>query len=118
VEYPIEHEGKQIGKFRLTPLPGCAKVGVSHHLEIYESFRGRGLGHKAQKARLDLAKSLGFRVLLATTRDTNAPQEHILPAAGWKRVTFYEEDGFVVHLWSKNLADPYEEADFFQGGCR
>lgn len=119
--HAILHEGVQIGEFRLDSIPGCSKVGVSHHLEIYVPWRGRGLGHVAQRERLALAKSLGFKVLLATVVGSNRAQERILSQAGWRRITFYEKvgNGDTVHLWLRNLADPYEEAGFFsKGGCR
>lgn len=115
----IMHEDKRIGEFELTPLPGNSKMCVSHGLKIYEEFRGKGHGKRAQQERLILAKSLGFKVMMATVLGNNSRQDKILTGAGWKRVTFYEKpDAEHVTLWVRNLCDPYEEAQGQNMGCR
>lgn len=116
--YPIEHEGREVGEFYLSGIPGCCKVCLSHGLKIKPEFQDQGIGTHAQGQRLKLARELGFKVMMATVVDENKRQETILTRFGWKRSTAYEsEKGYKVHVWVKNLCDPYEDAQGQGKGC-
>lgn len=114
----IERDGVCIGEFQLTPLPGNSKICISHGLQIFEEYRGKGYATKANQERVELARSLGFKIMLASVRTDNLKQGHILRKTGWRSVSYYHNDGYNVTLWIRHLDDPYEKADFFCGfGC-
>lgn len=118
--YEIKDGDQVVGRFDLTPIPGCSVVAISHHLSIDPEHRGKGLGKRAQQERLAMARSMGLQLLLATVVEGNKPQERILEGSGWKRVSHFDnpKTGNRVVLWSKNLTDPYD-CGFFEGhGCR
>jgi RimJ/RimL family protein N-acetyltransferase len=103
-----------IGSYSLDPLPGCPVIGVSHHLNIYPEWRGKGHGTQAMQERLDKAKELGFRILLCTVRTypENTPQVKILRRFGWKICREFSnvKTHHNVTLYIKDLHDPYEYA--------
>jgi RimJ/RimL family protein N-acetyltransferase len=107
----IIKEGKIVGEFKLSPLPGCAKICVSHGLKIYPEFQGKGFSTEAHKQRLALARHLGYRVIIATIVTTNKKQIHTLRKNHWKEVRefFNPKTGNNVTLWYKDLDDPYAE---------
>lgn len=107
-----------IGSYEIDELPGCKRVGVSHKLQILIEFQKRGYGYKAMADRLDKARELGYKVLLATVVNSNKAQQKILRKFKWKEVTtwFNPTTGNDVTLWVRNLDDPYE-TDWI-GGCR
>lgn len=118
--YEIVEDGVHKGFFDLSTFPGCCKICISHNLRILPAFQHQGTGKRAQKQRMLLAKSLGYKIILATVNDKNKAQEKILTKYGWRRVTFYDnhENGNRIALWYRNLDDPYEEAQGENMGCR
>lgn len=107
--YIKNDKGVVIGRYELSPLPGCKAVAVSHGLVIDPEYRRQGWGHKAMAERIEIAKSLGYQVLIATTEATNTPQQKILMKAGWKiaRGFLNPRTGHDLTLWTKHLTDPY-----------
>lgn len=106
-----------VGYYELDPMPGCSRVGISHGLQIFDNFRGRGFGTWAMGERLKKAKELGYEVLIATVVEGNVAEERILEKFKWRRVTVFNnlKTGHTVNLWMKHLNDPYE-TDWI-GGC-
>lgn len=122
MRYTIAHPetGETIGYFDLDPLPGCPEVGVSHAMCIFGKHRGKGYGARALEERCKLVKTLGFAMLICTVASGNKPQEKLLPRAGFRSVSFFDNErtGNRVVLWVKNLNDPYDCGFFEPGGCR
>ena len=105
-------ENKVVGHYELTPMPGCTSaVAISHGLFIQPEYRGKGYGSKAHAERLEKAKSLGFQVLIATTKSDNTPEVKILQKYGWKRCREFwnPKTTNTVTFWLKHLTDPYAE---------
>lgn len=109
-----------VGHFDLEPMPRCPKVAISHSLEINSEHRGKGFGRLAMEQRLQLAKSLGFQVIICTVREGNTAQERIMSRFNFRRITFFDNPttDHRVGLWYKNINDPYD-CGFYEGaGCR
>lgn len=88
------------GHFTLTVMPGNRRVLISSNSTIKTSEQGRGLGRKMLNLREDIAKEAGFNLLLATVRNDNAIEIHLLETSGWKRFTNRDTG---VSLWGKEL---------------
>jgi len=88
-------------KFVLTFLPGNRRVLVSHGVEILSEFRGKGLGRELLRLRESCAIKAGVNLLMATVRNDNAPEIHLLETDGWSKVSDRRETG--VALWIKQL---------------
>lgn len=109
--YDICIGDKVVGRYELTNMPGCAKIGISHGLVIHPEHRGKGYATKAHAERLEQAKKLGYRYLMATIVEGNKPQMHLLRKFKWREhgTLFNEKTDHVVTLWIKDLCDPYAE---------
>ena len=107
----IMHEGQVVGHYTLEKFPGCSAICISHHLEIAPEWRGKGIGTRSHKERLEQALAMGFKVVMATTVKDNIAQEKILSHSGWRRIReFYNsKSGHTVVLWFNPIADPYRE---------
>jgi len=115
MKYDILHPdvpSLRIGTFEMTPMPGCPRVGISHGLEIFPEFRGKGLSKRTQEVRDAFAKQSGFVVLISTTRCGNTPQEHRqegnaakVVASFYNNSTKHDVKLYVRHLydWRQNL---------------
>lgn len=79
-------DGTLAAEFHLQQLPGCCGVCVSTGAQVHHSYQKKGLGVLLNSLRIDMARELGFGVLLCTDKMTNKPQRKILAANGWKDV--------------------------------
>src|SRR5271167_3732753 len=87
-------------QFSLTLMPGNRRVLISHRVFIAPECRGRGLGKQLLLLREVVAKEAGCNLILATVRDTNSTEVHLLETRGWKR---YNQRDTGVSLWGKEL---------------
>ena len=92
-----EHEA---GAFRLSLMPGNRRVLISHSVTIYPAYRGKGIGRKYLKLREEIAREAGINLLLATVRNDNLAETHLLQSEGWKKLT---DRNTGVSLWGKEL---------------
>lgn len=106
-----------VGEYQLDSMPGCSRICISHGLQIWPQYRGKGYATIAHQNRLKQAIELGYDVILATIVEGNKPQEHLLQKFGWKQITFFDnlKTQHRVYLWEKNLSDPWND---YLGGCR
>jgi len=88
-------------KFVLTFMPGNRRVLISHGVEVFPGFRGKGLGTSMCEMREQVARLAGVTLLLATVRDENLAEVRVLEKCGWKRLTQNEENK--CSLWGKQL---------------
>jgi|ERR1700676_930375 len=88
------------GEFELTIMPGNRRVLISQHSLVYPEYRGKGYGRKYLELRERIASEAGCNLLLATVRNDNAVQVHLLETHGWKRFNNRETG---VSLWGKEL---------------
>lgn len=94
------------GYHELNPFPGCNQLVVSNHAFVWPQHRGQGHGKAEAKARIELARSLGYSYMMATVRADNAVQLYIMESLGWKELdSFYnDESGATITLWGLLLA--------------
>lgn len=88
------------GEFRLTFMPGNRRVLISSHVVVKATLRGKGIGRKMLNMREEIAREAGVNLLLATVREDNAIEIHLLETSGWKR---YNQRETGVCLWGKEL---------------
>lgn len=88
------------GHFRLTFMPGNRRVLISSHVVIRDEFRGKGIGRKMLAMREEIARECGANLVLATVREDNSIEIHLLESSGWKR---YNKRDTGVCLWGKEL---------------
>lgn len=89
-----------IGRFKLTLMPGNRRVLISSGVVVNEGDRGKGYGKKMLAMREEIAKYAGINLLLATVREDNAREIHILETNGWKRLNKRDTG---VCLWGKEI---------------
>ena len=65
-----------LGSFRMSPMPGCCGVVISHDTHLNPQHRNSGYSDRFRELKEALAKHLGYSVVIATT------QMHNLPAVG------------------------------------
>ena len=59
------------GYCELNSFPGCNQIVVSNHAFIYPEKRGKGLGSKNHKLRVERAKFLGYDYFICTVKADN-----------------------------------------------
>jgi len=90
------------GRFSLTLMPGNRRTLISHDLFLEPSARGKGLGRKLLGLREEAARQAGITLLLATVRNDNSVEVHLLnTTSGWQRLTNCIPTQ--VSLWGKEL---------------
>lgn len=90
-----------VGKFALSFMPGNRRTLISHDVFIEEQHRGKGLGRVGLSTREKIAREAGATLLLATVRNDNKIELHLLRTSGWKRFTSRRDTG--TSLWGKRL---------------
>lgn len=75
-----------VSSFELVPMINCCGIIVSTRVVVTEDFRNRGLGTILNSLRIDIARNLGYGLLLCTDVVDNIPQQRILIANGWKSI--------------------------------
>jgi ribosomal protein S18 acetylase RimI-like enzyme len=88
-------------EFRLSFLPGNRRILISHGVRIPEDRRGKGLGQKYLRMREEIAREAGVNLLLATVREDNPVEKHLLRKHGWEKLIYRRGTG--VSLWAKRL---------------
>lgn len=73
VERVTDHSRFLVGTFYLSPMPGCCGVVVSHFTLLDEKSRHSGLSQKFRDVKAEVAKLLGYTVMLGTTDMGNIP---------------------------------------------
>jgi len=75
-----------IARFRLYPMINCCGICVSTEAMVQEGYRGRGLGTLLNNLRIDIARYLGYGLLMCTDVVTNTYQRKVLAHNGWRDV--------------------------------
>ena len=87
--------------FSLSFMPGNRRVLISHKVFIHPASRNRGLGKKLLAMREELAREAGINLLLATVKNDNEVEIHLLKKAKWERMV--NRLGTKTSLWGKKL---------------
>lgn len=79
-------DGTKIASWELVPMVNCCGIIVSTRAQVLPAYQKRGLGTLLNNMRMDIARELGYSVLLCTDVEGNTPQRKILRVNGWKDV--------------------------------
>lgn len=64
---------RPVGNFRFSHMPGCCGMVVSHNTFLNRDFRGTMVSDGFRKLKEELAKELGYTMMIATTRMRDEP---------------------------------------------
>lgn len=62
-----------LGGFYFSPMPGCCGIVVSHNTFLHIPFRNSNISDKFRQLKTELAKKLGYTIMIATTQMDNLP---------------------------------------------
>lgn len=92
--------------FNITKMFGCCGIAILSGMLVPKEFRGHGIAKISYGLKEELAKALGFSLLICTDVADNKSQNHVLELNGWNAVV----EGFVnkrtgnkVNIWTKPL---------------
>lgn len=112
-EHPVEYKTKErfstithedlLGMYRITLFPKSSTLAISHSVQIWEQYRGKGIGTKQHKHRLKMAKKNGIKVLICIVRSDNKPEKKILRKFNWIKLYSYPDNKTIMELWLKDL---------------
>jgi len=67
-------------------MPGCCGIVISTGAFVYPPFRRKGVGSILNTFRIELAKTMGFGLMMCTDVLKNNPQQKILDKNNWERI--------------------------------
>ena len=86
----INVEGVVISRFELAQMLGCCGICISTGTYVHPDFRGKGVNSLLNNFRIDIAKDLGYGLLMCTDLKSNTPQMKTLDKNGWKHIHEFE----------------------------
>lgn len=81
----LENE-KRVGGCFLWDFPACCGVAISTNLYVKKELRGTQYTDKFRELTFELAKELGFSLLIATFETENIPQKKSSKNLGWQHI--------------------------------
>ena len=82
--YQVMLNQRRLAEFELYQMPHCCGIAVSCRALVAPEYRKRGLGALFNMFRQDIARQLGFSLLMCTDVAQNEPQRKLLKTNGWK----------------------------------
>ncbi len=79
-------ESKIISTFKLVQMIGCCGICVSTGVYVTKNYRNKGVNTILNNFRIDIAKGLGYGILLCTDVDHNTAEVKTLDKNGRKHV--------------------------------
>lgn len=76
----------KIASFELYPMINCCAICVSTTAWVHPFYQHRGIGRTLNSLRIDIARYLGYGLLLCTDVESNEYQRKILKTNGWKDI--------------------------------
>jgi len=116
----IDADNESITTFKLTQMEACNGICVSSKVEIFEKYRGKGLGKCFCSLRGDLAAYFGYSLLHCTVVYANAPQRKIMAANGWRAIQQFknENTGNTVIIYTKKISNGEKSKELRSSGHR
>lgn len=101
----INVEGVVISRFELAQMLGCCGICISTGTYVHPEFRGKGVNSLLNNFRIDIAKHLGYGLLMCTDLKSNTPQMKTLDKNGWKHIHEFENPrtGNILNVTIKEL---------------
>jgi hypothetical protein len=76
----------RISYWYMKELHKCCAVVVSCGVSVSSYYQNRGFGTLLNNLRIEIAKRMGYSLMMCTDREKNVPQRKILAKNGWKDV--------------------------------
>ena len=101
----IDLQGNLISTFRLLQMVGCCGICISTGTYVHPDFRGKGVNIILNNFRIDIAKHLGYGLLMCTDLKSNTPQMKTLDKNGWKHIHEFKNPrtGNILNVTIKEL---------------
>ena len=101
----IDLQGNLISTFRLLQMVGCCGICISTGTYVNPDFRGKGVNIILNNFRIDIAKHLGYGLLMCTDLKSNTPQMKTLDKNGWKHIHEFKNPrtGNILNITIKEL---------------
>ena len=101
----INVEGVVVSKFELVQMSGCCGICISTGTHVHPEFRGKGVNSLLNNFRIDIAKDLGYGLLMCTDLKSNTPQMKTLDKNGWKHIHEFKNPrtGNILNITVKEL---------------
>lgn len=91
--------------FNLSSFPACCGIVVSNAANVHPSFTGKGINTIANQFRLELAKILGYGMIIAADIMSNKASIKTLNKNDWKQINTFinPRSGNELGVFIKNL---------------
>ena len=101
----INVEGVVISRFELAQMLGCCGICISTGTYVHPEFRGKGVNSLLNNFRINIARHLGYGLLMCTDLKSNIPQMKTLDKNGWKHIHEFENPrtGNILNVTIKEL---------------
>lgn len=101
----IDLQGNLISTFRLLQMVGCCGICISTGTYVSPDFRGKGINIILNNFRIDIARHLGYGLLMCTDLKSNTPQMKTLDKNGWKHIHEFKNPrtGNILNVTIKEL---------------
>ena len=105
IEFKVLNKDKIISQFKLIQMPGCCGICISTGTYVNPEFRGKGVNIILNNFRIDIAKHLGYGLLMCTDLKSNTPQMKTLDKNGWKHIHEFKNPrtGNILNVTIKEL---------------
>lgn len=87
--YTLMDGTKTAASFKLVQMPGCCGICISTGAFVYEEYRGKGLGTLLNKLRIEMARQMGYGILMCTDVAKNKAQRKILTGNDWQDILYF-----------------------------
>ena len=105
IEFKVLNKDNIVSQFKLIQMTGCCGICISTGTYVHPDFRGKGVNVLLNNFRIDIAKYLGYGLLMCTDLKSNAPQMKTLDKNGWKHIHEFKNPrtGNILNVTIKEL---------------
>ena len=82
----LDNNNEIISTFKLIQMIGCCGICVSTGVYVHNEYRNKGVNTILNNFRIDIAKELGYGLLLCTDVSNNTAEVKTLDKNGWKHI--------------------------------
>jgi GNAT superfamily N-acetyltransferase len=104
-EFKVLNKDNIVSQFKLIQMTGCCGICISTGTYVHPDFRGKGVNVLLNNFRIDIAKYLGYGLLMCTDLKSNTPQMKTLDKNGWKHIHEFKNPrtGNILNVTIKEL---------------
>lgn len=105
IEFKVINKDKIVSRFKLIQMSGCCGICISTGTYVNPDFRGKGVNVILNNFRIDIAKHLGYGLLMCTDLKSNTPQMKTLDKNDWKHIHEFKNPrtGNILNITIKDL---------------